>query len=498
MTLLPNARLSRRSLDRLPGIVLPGYDMTAVTPGIVHIGLGGFHRAHLARYTHDLMNSDPSSLIWGIVGAGLRASDAPLLKALARQEGLYTLVERDVHGEERTVIGSLVRTIDASADSAALLDAIAASTIRIVSITVSEHGYHLDAATRTLDLDDPAIRRDISMPRRPATLIGILVESYRRRRDAGQTAFTALSCDNIHENGEVLRSAVLAFSQEVDPSLATWIEDQAAFPCSMVDRITPVPSSEQIAAFREETGSVDEAPVFAEAFRQWVIEDRFCTGRPDWDRVGAQFVNDVSPYEKMKLRLLNASHLAIAGLGVLAGLETVRDAIEDLAVRLYMQKLMQDETAPTLPPVPGVDLVRYQSELIERFDNPAIHDKLQRINADAPVNLLLDPIRDRLAASASIDLLGLALAAWLKRVKLEASLPSAGRTMGKSEHQLQDRARAGCDPLTFLSASEIFGDVGSHPTLLSCIQRWLGSLETAGVHATLRNALAQRHPARMA
>lgn len=470
-------------------IRLPGYDPAAITPGIVHIGLGGFHRTHFARYTHDLMEQDPSALSWGIIGAGLRASDRPLLEALNAQEGLYTLVERDLSGEKRTLIGSIVRAIDASQGSASLLEAIADPSIRIVSITVSEHGYHLDSATRKLNSEDPAIKRDLASPRAPSTLLGILVEAFRRRRADKIAPFTALSCDNIHDNGEVLRAALLDFAQRLDPDLAAWIAERGRFPCSMVDRITPVPSPEQIAVFREETGSSDEAPIFAEAFRQWVIEDCFSDGRPDWERVGAQFVIDVSPYEKMKLRLLNASHLATAGLGSLKGYETVRETIEDPFIRRYMERLMSCETAPTLPALPGVDLGSYQRKLIERFANPAIHDKLQRINADAPVNLLLDPLRDRLAVDAPIDLLGLGLAAWLRRVKLESSRPAEGRPMGKSELQLQARARAGAEPISFLQVTDIFGAVGTHPRLLASVDRWLSALDATGVAETLQGAV---------
>jgi mannitol-1-phosphate/altronate dehydrogenase len=483
-----HAMLSRHAPGGAAGVVLPGYDLSAVKPGIVHIGLGGFHRAHLARYTHDLMELDRAALDWGIIGAGLRASDAPLLETLNRQEGLYTLVEQDRAGETRTLIGSIVRAIDASSDSTALLAAIADPAIRIVSITVSEHGYHLDSATRRLNADDPAIRRDIAAPHAPSTLIGILVEAFRRRRDGELQPFTALSCDNIHDNGLVLRSAVLAYADLVDAALAAWIDANCRFPCSMVDRITPVPSEAHIAAFRAESGSTDRAPIFAESFRQWVLQDAFSAGRPDWERVGAQFVSSVSPHEKMKLRLLNASHLATAGLGVLAGYETVRETIEDPFIRRYMERLMETETGPTLPPIPGIDLAGYKRKLVERFANPAIHDKLQRINADAPVNLLLDPLRDRLGVGGAIDLLSLGLAAWLRRVKIEARTLSAGRPMGKSEQMLQERARTEGDPLRFLEVSEIFGEVGTNPRVLSCVRHWLSALDARGPIGALQDA----------
>ena len=482
--------LNRSRLSLPAGIASPSYEVAGVTPGIVHVGLGGFYRAHVARYTHDLMAIDPSALQWGIVGSGLRKSDVALLDALDRQDGLYTLVERDAGGEVRTLIGSIVRVVDASADSEPLLAAIAPRATRIVSITVSEHGYHLNAATRTLNPDDPAIQRDVLNPRGPRTLLGILVESFRCRRDAHLPAFTALSCDNIQHNGTVLREAVLAFAEMVDPKLAAWIAEHGQFPCSMVDRITPMPTSEQISAFNEATGLDDRAPIFSEVFRQWIIEDRFADGRPEWSRVGAQFVDDVAPYEAMKLRLLNASHLAISGLGVLCGYETVLETIADPLIRRFMKRLMDVETGPTLPPVPGIDLAAYKAALVERFANPAIRDTVQRINADAPVNLLLDPVRDRLAIDAPINLLALGLAAWCRRVQIEARQPVAGRPMGRAEALLQERARTEADPASFLLVEAIFGEIGKDPRLVSMIRYWLKSLEKDGAVAALYRAAA--------
>jgi mannitol 2-dehydrogenase len=436
------------------------------------------------------MERDPAALSWGIVGAGLRSSDRNLLHALDRQDGLYTLVERDLHGEKRTLIGSIVRTIDASGDSSALLDAIAARGTRIVSITVSENGYHLDGVARSLNQADEAIQHDITSPHCPITMLGILVEAFRRRREAALPAFTALSCDNIQHNGGVLRAAVLALAQISDPDLAAWIAENGRFPCSMVDRITPVPTPQQVAEFWDQTGSADNAPIFAESFSQWVIEDRFADGRPDWDRVGAHFVVNVTPYEVMKLRLLNASHLAIAGLGALCGYETVVQTIDDPYIRRYMMRLMVAETGPTVPPVQGIDLDAYKRTLIDRFANPAIRDTVQRINADAPINLLLDPLRDRLSVDAPIDLLALGLAAWCQRVKLEARLPTEGRPMGKAEALLQEHARSQKGPISFLSIAGIFGEIGRDPRLLAPVRAWLHSFDQGGAAETLRGAAA--------
>lgn len=475
-------KLTRKApIDLSVGVRAPAYDLAGVIAGIVHIGLGGFHRAHFARYTHDLMALDPTANRWGILGSGLRANDVDLLAALDSQDGLYTLVERDPTGETKTIIGSIVGTIDASHSSAALLDAIGRPETKIVSITVSERGYNLDGPSKTLDLDHPAIRQDLADPAAPRTVPGIIVEGYRRRRAAKLSAFTSLCCDNIPHNGKVLRAAVLAFAEASDPALAAWIAREARFPNSMVDRITPVPTAGEIAALVSETGVNDAAAVFAESFRQWIIEDDFADGRPDWDRVGAQFVSDVTPYETMKLRLLNASHLSIAGLGTLSGYETIEESINDPLIRRFMIRLMDAETGPTLPPVPGIDLSRYKATLIERFANPAIRDLNQRVNVDAPVNLLLDPLRDRLVANQPVDLLALGLAAWCWRVRDEAHIGGSGLV---HRHALE----SGDDPTALLSIEPVFGSLGRDPRLIEAVGSWLSALSTGGVAGALAEA----------
>ena len=405
-------RLSRATLPDLSAdVAIPHYNTAAVAPGIVHIGLGNFHRAHMARYTNALMNKRADALGWGIVGATLMPADASTIAALKGQDRLYTLVERDEGYEAVAVIGSLAGLIDASLSSVALLASIDRPEIRIVSLTVTEHGYCLDRATKTLDEADPSIVHDRAFPETPVSSIGVLVEAYRRRMTAGGRAFTTMCCDNIQHNGDVLRAAVLALAEPRDRSLSDWIAQQARFPNTMVDRITPMTRAEDTAALRERCGIVDARPVFCERFTQWVIEDNFADGRPDWDVVGAQFVADVDPYERMKLRLLNASHLAISGLGRLIGYNFVHEAMGDPALRRYMALLMQRETGPTVPPLPGIDLDLYQATLLDRFANPAIADTVERVNTDAALNYLLDPIRDRLAQGRDVDLLSLAVAA---------------------------------------------------------------------------------------
>ena len=408
--------LNRANLAALrPPIQVPAYDPATVTPGIVHLGLGGFHRAHMARYTHELMERDPGAREWGIAGAGIQPADKRMRESLGPQDWLYTLVEREGEQEKVAVIGALTEMIYAGEDSTEVLARIVDPRIRIVSLTVTENGYCLNRATKRLDTEHRLIRQDLATPERPASAIGIIVEGFRRRKEAGLPAFTALSCDNIQHNGEVLRDAVLTLAGLRDKALAAWIEAEASFPSTMVDRITPVTTEAQIRELAETHGIADNWPVFAEPFSQWVIEDRFPLGRPAWEAVGAQFVGDVAPYEFMKLRLLNASHLAMSGPGRLAGYTYIDETMANPLFRRYMAALMDRETEPTLAPVPGIDLADYKATLIRRFANTAIKDTVERVNTDAPLNVLVDPIRDRLKMGGGVDLLAIALAAWMRR-----------------------------------------------------------------------------------
>ena len=482
--------LNRANLDRLqPPVAVPRYDPARVSAGIVHLGLGGFHRAHMARYTHDLMQRRQDALDWGIIGAGLMPTDRRMRDSLRPQDNLYTLVEREAAGEKVAVIGSLADVVFAGESSASLLAAIDQPAIRIVSLTVTENGYCLNRSTKQLDPAHPLIRRDLAQPECPASAIGIVVEAYRRGMVTGSAPFTALTCDNIQHNGSVLRQAVLALAEMRDPNLARWISANGRFPSTMVDRITPVTAAADIALLAERYGVVDRWPVFAESFTQWVIEDDFPGGRPPWEEVGAQFVTDVAPYEFMKLRLLNASHLAVAGIGRLIGHVTIAEAMADPPIAHFMAALMDRETGPTLPPIPGIDLARYKATLIERFANPAIKDTVERVNTDAPLNVLVDPIRDRLRAGGSVELLALALAAWMRRVRgqdergqpIEIRHPLAEELLAKA-------VEGGPDPRPLLGITQLFGDLGSNPRLYQPLGRWLGSLYDVGAAATLAEA----------
>jgi mannitol-1-phosphate/altronate dehydrogenase len=482
--------LSRATLAALPAtIARPRFDPAKVSRGIVHLGFGGFHRAHMARYTHDLMDRRVDAAGWGIVGVGTLPADVRVRDALEPQDALYTLVERQDEDEAATVIGSVCKVIFAGESSRATLDAIDDPTIRIVSLTVTENGYCRNAATKTLDREHPSIVHDLERHDQPRSAVGILVEAYRRRMAARAPAFTALTCDNIQHNGVVLRDAALTLADWRDKALADWIAANASFPSTMVDRITPVTTPSQIEDFTARFDLVDRWPIFCERFRQWVIEDDFVAGRPAWEEVGAQFVADVAPYEFMKLRLLNASHLAIAGLGRLMGYVYIDETIRDPSLRSYMRALMDRETGPTLPPVPGVDLDGYKTQLLERFGNVAIKDTVDRVNADAPINLLLEPIHDRLAAGANIDLLALALAAWMRRVTGVDETGNQISVVHPLADLLRERANAGGpDPLPLLSIRKLFGDLIDHGAFVATLKAWLTLLYADGAAAMLSKA----------
>ena len=483
-------RLSRHTVAQLPAAIgRPAFDPASVRPGIVHLGLGGFHRAHMARYTHDLMNRRPDALEWGIVGVGLMPGDERVRESLAPQDALYTLVERQESEEHVTVIGSLAGIVYAGKSSSDALDAIDDQAIRIVSLTVTESGYCLNAATKQLDPTHPLIVHDLADPERPRSAIGVIVEAYRRRMSAGLPAFTALTCDNIQHNGVVLSRAVLALARLRDPALADWVEKNARFPNTMVDRITPVTTPDDVKYLAGRFAVDDHWPVFSEVFRQWVIEDDFGGERPAWEEVGAQFVSDVAPYEFMKLRLLNASHLAVAGLGRLAGYTYIDEALRDPSLHAYMSALMDRETGPTLLPVPGIDLAAYKVRLLERFSNSKIKDTVDRVNADAPINLLIDPIRDRLSGCATVELLALGLAAWMRRVRGEDESGQPLSVVHPLASQLRARAiEGGTDPRPLLGVSSLFGELAEDRSFVDRVQRWLTLLYSRGARATLIQA----------
>lgn len=470
-----------------PGLALP-YDRARVTPGIVHIGIGAFHRAHMAAYIDQILAADPS---WGIVGASLRRPDTRA--ALAPQDFLYSLAIRSGSGTSVKVIGALLDVIDGNPDREALLAAMADPRIRIVSMTVTEKGYCHDPATGTLHERHPDVIHDLAHPNAPVSVPGLIVAALARRRAAGIPPFTVLCCDNLPANGETTRRVVMRFAELSDPDLAAFIAREVAFPSTMVDRIVPATTDEDRAIVASATGFADAWPVVTEPFTQWVIEDHFTAGRPPLETVGVQFAEDVKPYELMKLRMLNGSHSTMAYLGYLGGYEYVNQAIADPGMRILIHGLMTGEVMGTLPP--GLpDLAGYRDALLERFANPALKHRTWQIAMDGSQKLpqrLLGTIRDRLARGEPIQRAGLGVAAWMRYVTgtdergnpIEVKDPRAAdlRAIADAAGRDPDRLIDG-----LLGITEIFGDdLPRDETFRATLSRHVTSLFEIGSLATI-------------
>ncbi len=487
-------RLSLAALDRLTaGVARPAYDVAATRVGVVHLGVGAFHRAHQAVYLDDRLNAGETG--WGVLGASLRSPDTR--DALLPQDGLYATMVRSGEGTRTRVIGALRGLLVAPEDPERLLSAMVDPAVRIVSLTVTEKGYCHDPATGTLREDHPDIRRDLASPRAPVSAPGYLVEALRRRRAAGTAPFTVLTCDNLPANGETVHRVISRYAALVDPDLGAWVSGEVACPSTMVDRIVPATTDADREAALEALGLEDAWPIATEPFSQWVIEDRFPLGRPRLDEAGAQLVSDVAPYELMKLRLLNGSHSTIAYLGYLAGHETVSDVMGDPAFARLIAGLMDAEVTPTLAVPPGADLAGYKRSLLERFRNPALRHRTGQIAMDGSQKLpqrLLGTIRDRLRAGAPIDRLALGVAAWMRYV---AGVDEAGRPIDVRDPlsgRLAALAReAGLDAgrlaPALLAVREVFGeDLPADPRFAGPVTAALDGLIRQGARRTVEAA----------
>lgn len=458
-------RLTQANLAKLPGsIPCPTYDRSAVKAGIVHIGVTGFYRSHGATYTDALMNQTDAQA-WGICGVGLRAADRKMRDTLKAQDYLYTLLVKHPDGTVETrVIGSLIDFMLSPDDPAAVIDKLAHEDTKIVSLTIAEGGYNFHPATREFMFDNPDVGYDLAHPDRPRLIYGYLTAALKKRRAAGLPPFTVQSCDNMQRNGDVARKMVLAFAQKQDPGLAEWIGGNVRFPNAMVDRISPVTTSPDRERLRSDFGVDDASPVVCEPFCQWIIEDSFANGRPAWEEVGAQFVPDVAPYEKMKIRLLNAGHSVLGLLGSLHGFHTVDEAVSDPLFARYLRAFMDIEATPVLGEVEGIDLDAYKDSVIERFGNPNVKDTLARICLDSSSKLpkfIIPTINENLAASRSIDYCALVIAAWCynsdkgvnrRAIKLDF--------VDEMRYELHEAAMAtDSDVLSFLRLEPIFGDL---------------------------------------
>jgi mannitol 2-dehydrogenase len=476
--------------DRLPA---PGYDRDLVTPGVVHFGVGGFHRAHQAMYLDRLMNQG-QALDWGICGVGVMPADRKMKEVLDAQDGLYTLVLKHSDGTyEPRVIGSIVAYLFAPDDPDAVIEKMADPAIRIVSLTITEGGYNISDITGEFDAANPDVVRDLEPGAVPRTTFGLVTEALQRRRDRGAVPFTVMSCDNLPGNGDLARRAFTTFARLRDPGLGDWVEREVRFPNSMVDRITPVTTDADRAEITERFGIADRWPVVCEPFTQWVLQDTFTAGRPPYEDAGVQVVGDVEPYELMKLRLLNASHQALCYFGYLCGYRLVHEAAQDPLFRAFLLGYMDEEATPTLPPVPGVDLKEYKHTLLERFSNPEVRDTIARLCAESSDRIpkwLLPVIRAQLAAGGEIRRSAAVVASW---ARYDEGVDEQGQPIEVVD-RLADTltklaSRQHEDPDAFIANRQLFGDLVDDPRFRTAYRSALASLHTRGARATLESLI---------
>ena len=488
-------KLDRRNLASLTDkVAKPAYLASQTRHGIAHIGVGGFHRAHQAFYTDALMNRG-RDLDWSICGIGLRDEDRKVRDDLASQDYLYTLFELgDGDDTQSRIIGSISDMLLAEDSIQAVIEKLASPGIRIVSLTITEGGYCIDDSSGEFMSALPQIQHDLAHPDSPRSVFGVLCAALARRRANGTRAFTLMSCDNLPHNGAVARKALLAFAALSDIGLHDWIGAHVSFPNAMVDRITPMTSNAHRLQLHDELGIDDAWPVVCEPFIQWVLEDKFADGRPAWETVGVQLTDDVTPYEEMKIKLLNGSHLALTYLGFLKGYRFVHETMNDPLFVAYMRAYMDKDVTAQLAPVPGIDLEAYKNTLVQRFSNQAIADQLERVCSDGSSKLpkfTVPTINRLIADGAELKRAALVVAAWALYLK--------GVDENGQIYAIPDPRAAFCQALVaddalivqrLLSVEEVFGSAIPRSAEFVAAFEWcLNSLRDAGVSKTLENLL---------
>ena len=486
-------RLSKDTIGGLDArIDVPQYDRSLIEPGILHIGIGNFHRAHQAVYLDDLMATG-TALDWGILGAGTLPAGGAMRTQLGTQDWLFTVVEQDAKTEHARICGAMTGFVDIEPHHGPLRVAMANPSIRIVSLTITEGGYFLDPAGLP-DLDHPALKADIANPNAPTTAFGAIVAGLRHRRTAGLPPFTVMSCDNLPHNGDISRKLVIGIAAAQDKALADWITSEARFPNGMVDRITPVTTPENAAHLSDAFGIEDACPVFCEPFRQWVLEDSFSDGRPALEAVGVEFVTDVTPFETMKIRILNGGHAIIAYAGSLLGLEYAHEAMAHPLVSGFLEKVESEEILPVVPSVPGTSTRAYLETVSKRFANPRVEDTLRRLCLDGSnrqPKFIVPSIRDNLEAGGSVTGLALESALWCRYCM---GRDEQGHDIAPNDPiwpELQSRALQACnDPAVWLDMRLVYGDVAQSAAFQAAFAKALEALIADGTAATLQRYIA--------
>lgn len=487
MTPLSNATLKQL----LPQVLTPAYDRQKTTPGIAHLAVGNFHRAHQALYVDRVLARDGQQ-DWAIVGIGLRDNERETRRAaiMAEQDGLYTLTEFATDGEHTTrVLGAITEYVQAAKDRKAAIKRLADPAIKIVSLTITEGGYYVDANGQFL-LDDPAIAEDLKRDV-PETAFGLVTEALRLRRESGVGPFTVMTCDNLRDNGTVARTAFCTYATARDPELGAWIQENVTFPSTMVDRITPSVSADDVARLDKLSGVADKMPLFAEDFTQWVVEESFCAGRPELEAVGVQFTSDVAPYEQVKLRMLNASHSMLALPGLLMDYDTVPDAMADTALTTLLEQFLAEDASPFITPPDGVSLQDYAHQVLHRFRNPAVGDQLLRIASDSASKLPVfwtDTVKGVLHAGKDHRRLAFGVACFLEYLRgeteshahyklSEPGLPETAKALA-----LEDDLAAGLQMPVFSG-----WDLASYPDFAKDVVALRKDIRDQGVRKTLTN-----------
>ncbi len=484
----PALPLTRASLGSLAAdIDVPNYARADLTPGIVHIGLGNFHRAHQAWYLHRLMQQGKAR-DWAIIGAGVRPYDAVMREKLLAQDCLTTLLELSPGSSKAEVTGAMIDYLPIEDGNGALIAQMADPAIRIVSLTVTEGGYFINPVTSAFDAAHPEILHDAANPQSPNTAFGAIVEALRLRRDAGHGPFTGQSCDNLQGNGAILRQTIVGLARLSNPDLADWIDAQVSFPNSMVDSIVPATGPDELALVQS-FGIDDAAPVTHENFRQWVIEDEFCAGRPPWEDVGATITSHVHAYEAMKIRILNAGHQVLANAGELLGCEMIADCMNDSDIAAFWRKVEADGIAPYVEPVPNMTPAAYVDLIETRFANSAIKDTTRRVAFDGSsrhTGFVLPILREAIAANASVSALALVEALWARMCFGTREDGSIIEPNDPAWDALQAAAHvAKSTPSAWLAQSHIYGDLAQHAGFADAFEGWLAMIWRDGTRKTL-------------
>ncbi len=487
--------LSAANLESLgKKLAVPTYRHAQLRQGILHFGVGNFHRAHLAVYLDDLFNKGLNH-DWALVGAGVMPSDEKMRQILVAQDYLTTIVEQDNDLSTAHITAPLIDFIP-PADKNAIIARLVNPEIRIVSLTITEGGYYIDPATQKFDQKNASIVADSKNLNAPDTVFGFIVAGLAARRANGTPPFTVMSCDNVPHNGVVTKNAVVGLAELADPALAKWISANVSFPNAMVDRITPATSDRERKICAETFGVKDQWPIFCEEFKQWVLEDNFTMGRPDFEKVGAQFVDDVTPFEYMKIRILNGGHALLAYAGGLLDVHFVHEAMEHKLIHAFFEKVQRNEIIPTVPPVPNTSLEDYYNLIVRRFANPKIGDTIRRLALDGSnrqPKFIVPPMADRLKAGKSIKGLALESALWCRYC---FGTTDSGKIVEPNDpnwNRLQGVAiQAKANPAAWLAMDDIYGEVGKSSIMADEFAAALKSLWSHGTAATISAYIKNR------